>query len=101
MHEEGYVCDEVECLFTSIPFSKTIDYIMKEIFKNKLIKAICKSKLIFYNCIFTVNDNVIKENACCSMGGAISSICMGAFDMSSISMGGMEKERVLPLKPNF
>ena len=42
-----YVSYDVESLFTSIPVSETIDHIIKEIYENKLIKPICKCKLIF------------------------------------------------------
>ena len=45
--DEEYVSYDVESLFTSIPVSETIDYIIKEIYENKVIKPMCKSKLIF------------------------------------------------------
>ena len=45
--EEEYVSYDVESLFTSIPISETSGYIIKEIYENKVIKQMCKSKLIF------------------------------------------------------
>ena len=42
--DEEYVTYDVESLFTSIPASDTIDYIIKEIYENKVIKPMCKSK---------------------------------------------------------
>ena len=38
---------DVESLFTSIPISETSGYIIEEIYENKVIKQMCKSKLIF------------------------------------------------------
>ena len=63
----------------------------------------CKSKLIFHclleklnkNCIFSVNNKLVKQVDGCPMGGAISVI------MSGIHKNRMEKERVVPLKPKF
>ena len=65
----------VESLFTSIPVSETTDYIIKEIYENKVIKTICKSKSIFRrflekltkNCVFSVNDKVMKQIEGCPM----------------------------------
>ena len=62
-----------------------------------------KSKLIFrrllekltQNCIFSVNNKLIKQVDGYSMGGAISVI------MSAIHMNRMEKEHVVPLKLKF
>ena len=45
--DEEYMSYDVESLFTSIPVSETIDYIMKEIYENKVIKPMCKSKFVF------------------------------------------------------
>ena len=67
--EEEYVSYDVESLFTSILVSETIDYIIKEIYENKVIKPMCKSKLIFRrplekltkNCVFSVNDTLVEK----------------------------------------
>ena len=45
--KEEYVSYDVERLFTSIPVKETIDYIITEIYDNKVIQPMCKSKLIF------------------------------------------------------
>ena len=108
--EEEYVSYDVESLFTSILVSETIDYIIKEIYENKVIKPMCKSKLIFRrlfekltkNCVFSVNDTLVKKNEGCSMGGAISVI------MSGIQMTRKEKDcvaqrfsaQIFPFKPS-
>ena len=63
----------------------------------------CKSKLVFrrllekltQNCVFSVNNKLVKQVDGCPMGGAISVI------MSGIHMNRLEKERVMPLKPKF
>ena len=45
--KKEYVSYDVERLFTSIPVKETIDYIITEIYDNKVIQPMCKSKLIF------------------------------------------------------
>ena len=90
---------DIQSLFTSIPVSETIDYIIKQIHENKVIKPICKSKLIFRrllekltkNCVFNVNNTLVKQVKGCPMGGAISVI------MSGIHMKRMEKDWIAPL----
>ena len=101
--EEEYVSYDVESLFTSIPISETSGYIIKEIYENKVVKQMCKSKLIFRrlwekltkNCVFSVIDELVKQIEGCPMGGAISVI------MSGIHMKSMEKDCVAPLNPKF
>ena len=94
---------DVESLFTSIPISETIHYIIKQIYENKVIKPMCKSKLIFRrllqkstrNCVFSVNDKLVKQIKRCAMGGAISVI------MSGIHMKRMKKDCVAPINSKF
>ena len=101
--KKEYVSYDVERLFTSIPVKETIDYIITEIYDNKVNEPMCKSKLIFrhllekltQNCVFSVNNKVVKQVDGCPMGGAISVI------MSGIHMNRLEKEPAMPLKPNF
>ena len=101
--DEEYVSYDVESLFTSIRVSETINYIIKEIYENKVIKPMCKSKLIFRrlleklikNCVFSVNDKLVKQVEGCPMGGAISVI------MSGIYMKRMEKDCVAPWNPKL
>ena len=45
--KEEYVSYDVESLFTGIPVKETIDYITTEIYDNKVIEPMRKSKLIF------------------------------------------------------
>ena len=40
--KEEYVSYDVESLFTSIPVKETIDYIITEIYGNKVIELMCK-----------------------------------------------------------
>ena len=76
---------------------------MKEIYENKVIKPMWKSKLIFRrllekltkNCVFSVNDKLVKQVEGCPMGGTISVI------MSGIHMKRMEKDCVAPLNPKL
>ena len=63
----------------------------------------CKSKLIFchlldkltQNCIFSVNNKLVKQIDGFPKSGAISVV------MSGIHMNRMEKERIVPLKHKF
>ena len=90
---------DVESLFTSIPVNENIDYIIKEIYENKVIKPMCKSKLIFHrllgkltkNCVFSVNDKLVKQVVGCPMGGA----------MSAFHMKRMEKDCIALLNPKL
>ena len=94
---------DVDSLFTSIPVSESIDYIIKEIYKNKVIKPICKNKLIFgrllekltKNCVFYVNDKLVKQVEGRPMGGAISVIMFG------IHTKRMEKDCVALSNPKL
>ena len=60
---------DVESLFSTIPVSEVFDYIIKEIYENKVIKPMCRSKLIFRflfekltkNSVFIVNDMLVKQ----------------------------------------
>ena len=60
--DEEYVSYVVESLFTSIPVKEKKDYIITEIYGNKVIEPMCKSKLILrrllekltQNCVFSV-----------------------------------------------
>ena len=101
--EEEYVSYDVESLFTSIPVREAINCIIKEIYENKVIKPMCKSKLIFRrliekltkNCVFSVNDRFVKQIGGCPIGGAFSVI------MSGIHMKRTEKDCVVSLDPKF
>ena len=45
--KEEYVSYDVESLFKSFPVKETIDYIITEIYDNKVIEPMGKSRLIF------------------------------------------------------
>ena len=45
--KEEYVSYDVESLFKSFPVKETIDYIVTEIYDNKVIEPMGKSRLIF------------------------------------------------------
>ena len=46
LDDEEYVSYDIESLFTNIPIKDTIEYIVEEIYTQKMLKLIC-SKLIF------------------------------------------------------
>ena len=100
--DEEYVSYDVESLFTSIPVKDTIDYILHEIYVNKVLEPIC-SKTVFKHllerlctdCVFSANGELIRQIDGCPMGGAISVI------MSGIFMAKLEKDQVKPLKPRL
>ena len=90
-------------MWRSIPVSETIDYLIKEIKKNKFVKPMCKSKLIFRrlldkltkNCVFSMNNTLVKQIEGCPMGGTISVIMYG------IDMKRIEKDCVAFLYRKF
>ena len=70
---------DVENLFTSIPVKETIDYIIQKIYVRKEIKPFCKKsifikllKKLTQECVFTINNRLIKQVDGCPMGGPIS-----------------------------
>ena len=83
--KEEYVSYDVEGWFTSIPVKETIDYTITEIYENKVIERMCKSKLVFrqllekltQNCVFSVSNKLVKQVDGCLIGGAISVIILG------------------------
>ena len=83
--KEEYVSYDVEGWFTSIPVKETIDYTITEIYENKVIERMCKSKLVFrrllekltQNCVFSVSNKLVKQVDGCLIGRAISVIILG------------------------
>ena len=70
---------DVENLFTSIPVKETIDYIIQKIYVRKEIKPFCKKsifikllKKLTQECVFTINNRLIKQVDGCPMGGPVS-----------------------------
>ena len=69
----------VESLLTSIPVKETIDYINQKIYGKKEITPFCKKsifmkllKKLTQECVFTINNKLIKQVDGCPMGGLIS-----------------------------
>ena len=87
------------CHFSQI--DDTIEYILDEIYINKRLKPICRSRLIMKrllkrltsDCLFSINKRLIKQQDGCSMGSPLS------VDMSGIFMTKLEKEVVYPENP--
>ena len=83
--KEEYVSYDVEGWFTSIPVKETIGYTITEIYENKVIERMCKSKLVFrqllekltQNCVFSVSNKLVKQVDGCLIGRAISVIILG------------------------
>ena len=75
----GDVWYNVKNLFTSIPVKETIDYIIQKIYVRKEIKPFCKKsifikllKKLTQECVFTINNRLIKQVDGCPMGGPVS-----------------------------
>ena len=62
--------------------------------KSKLIVC-CLPEKLTQNCVFSVNNKLVKQVDGCLMGRAILVI------MSGIHTNRLEKECVMPLKPKF
>ena len=93
---------DVENLFTSIPVKETIDYIIQKIYVRKEIKPFCKKsifikllKKLTQECVFTINNRLIKQVDGCPMGRSISVV------FSDIYVCKMEEDIVIPANPIF
>ena len=94
---------DVESLFTSIPVEETIEFIVNEIYNNKVIQPFCEKKLIFKrllerltkDCVFSVNNILYKQIDGCPMGGSISVVMAGIF------MVKLERDVLKPPLPIF
>ena len=86
-----------ESLFTSIPVQETFDYILLKIYVKKELKSIFKKLLnkLTPECVFSVNDRLIKQIDGCAMGGPVSVV------LSDIYVYKMEENIVGPSKPLF
>ena len=101
-NDEKIVSYDVESLFTNIPIKETIDYICDEMCRNNAIEPMCKKSLfrkLLYKlssqCVFSVNNQLIKQIDGCPMGGPISVFS------SDILMNKMERDIVIPIAPNL
>ena len=101
--DEQDVSYDVESLFTSIPVSETIDFILSEIYDRKVIKPFCKKRLHFKRllerltseCKFSVDDVLIRQKDGCPMGGSLS------VDFADIFMNKLERDVVIPRDPTL
>ena len=69
----------VKSLFNSIPVKKTISYVIQKSYVKKEIEPFCKKsifvkllKKLTQECVFTINNRLIKQVDGCPMGGLIS-----------------------------
>ena len=93
---------EVERLYISTPVRKTIDYILRRIYVCKEIKPFWK-KTMFKNlllklpkeCVFSVNNNLIKQ-----INGRPTGCPISVF-FSDIYISNMEEGIVALMKPSF
>ena len=99
---EEDVSYDVESLLTNIPVRETIDFICNEIYNRKKLKSISKQsifrKLLYKlttECTFSVTGKLRKQIDGVVMGGTLS------VTLSNCFMKKIEKDVVIPLKPNF
>ena len=89
-------------MFSSIPVKKTIDYVIQKNYVKKEIKPFCKKsifvkllKKLTQECVFTINNRLIKQVDGCPMGGPISVV------FSDIYVCKMEEDVVITANPIF
>ena len=89
-------------MLTGIPVAETKDYILQRIVVCKEIKPFSKKSIfkkmllkLIKECVFSVNNRLIKQTDGCPMGGPICVI------FSDIYVSRMEEDIVVPLKPHF
>ena len=89
-------------MFTSIPVQETIDYILQRIYVRKEIEPFCKKSIfkklllkLTKECVFSVNNRLIKQIDGCPMGCPISVVS------SDIYVSKMEEDIVTPMKLHF
>ena len=100
--DEVDISYDVESLFTSIPISDTIDFIIDEIYEKNLLPHLCK-QLIFRRllerlcsgCLFSANNKLIRQKDGCPIGGIFSMI------MAGICMTKCIRTVVIPRNPPF
>ena len=98
--DEEDISYDVESLFTNVPIDETIEYILDQIYVNKKLKPICTRlimkrllKRLTSDCLFSVNERLIKQIDGCAMGSPLSVVLSGIF------MTKLEKEVVYPESP--
>ena len=98
--DEEDISYDVESLFTNVPIDETIEYILDEIYVRKKLKPICSRlimkrllKRLTSDCLFSVNERLVKQIDGCAMGSPLSVVLSGIF------MTKLEKEVVYPEVP--
>ena len=98
--DEEDISYDVESLFTNVPIDETIEFILDEIYVNKKLKPICSRlimkrllKRLTSDCLFSVNERLIKQIDGCAMGSPLSVVLSGIF------MTKLEKDVVYPELP--
>ena len=97
---EEDVSYDVVSLFTNIPVSETIEFILTEIYDKKQLQPIC-SKLIMRRlltklsseCLFSFDGKLYRQQEGCAMGNPLSVV------LANIHMARLEREVVHPEKP--
>ena len=104
INDESYedVSYDIESLFTSTPVQEAIYYILQRLYVRKEIKPFFKEPIfkklllkLTKECVFSVNNRLIKQINGCLMGGDISVV------FSDIYISKMEEEIFAPMKPHF
>jgi hypothetical protein len=98
--DEEDISYDVESLFTNVPIDETIQYILDEIYVRKKLQPICSRlilkrllKRLTSDCLFSVNERLIKQIDGCAMGSPLSVVLSGIF------MSKLEKDVVYPEAP--
>ena len=98
--DEEDISYDVVSLFTNVPIEDTIEYIINEIYVKKRLKPICTKlimkrmlKRLTSDCLFTINNRLLKQIDGCAMGSPLSVVLSGIF------MSKLEKQVVYPTKP--
>ena len=91
---------DVESLFTNVPIDETIEHILDEIYTRKRLKPLCSRlimkrllKRLTSDCLFSVNERLIKQIDGCAMGSPLSVVLSGIF------MTKLEKDVVYAESP--
>ena len=100
--KEEYISYGVDSLYTSIPLSETINFVLDEICVQKRLESFCKKSVfkkslikLCKGCNFLADDKLKRQVDGCPMGGPISVV------LSNIFCVKMEFDVVKPLKPKL
>ena len=93
---------DIESLFTNVPITETVEYILDEIYVKNELPKLC-SRLIFKRLLlklttestYMFNSKFYKQSDGCTMGGPLS------VTFSNIYLTKLEIDKVRPTKPLF